>query len=90
MPILMWAHGFRRLRHPIADSADVHHWFKPGRGRSSSGMEPPGTGSDEAASDGIVLLHGIGAGPLPYMDLLARVHGLPSGLPLLVVEVRGG
>ena len=74
-PLLMVAHGFRRLPQ-VHDGADVIHWYRPGAKQEGAA----------AVSDGICFLHGIGAGPMPYLSMFDML-ATRTGLPILVVEV---
>jgi predicted alpha/beta hydrolase family esterase len=83
-PLVMWHMGYRRLSNKIADSADVRHWYHPGNPAVHAGKT-----EDEIkeTSDGVFMLHGVGVGYLPYVDLLKRVSQATNGLPTLVIEI---
>lgn len=83
-PLVMWHFGYRRLRNKVADRSDVRHWYHPGNPDVHAGKS-----SDERkeTADGVFMLHGVGIGYLPYLDMLRKVQSATNGLPILVIEI---
>ena len=83
-PLVMWHLGYRRLRNKVADSADVVHWYHPGNPDVHAGKSEA---EIKETADGVFMLHGVGVGYLPYLDMLQKVSTATNGLPTLVVEI---
>ncbi|GMH47179.1 hypothetical protein TrVE_jg3063 [Triparma verrucosa] len=83
-PLAMWHLGYRRLKNKVADSSDVRHWYHPGNPDVHAGKSEE---EINETADGVFMLHGVGVGYLPYLDLLKKVNTATNGLPTLVIEI---
>ena len=77
--------GVKHLR-PKVDLAEALQGSNSGAGAGEGPDDDATLDLEETTSDGVFLLHGVGVGPLPYLDLLKRIFK-KMDVPMLVIEV---